>query len=119
LSRRTDRVGDLLRREIVQIVRREMADPRVRLATVTAVEVTADLSHARVRVSTVGDEESRVACVQALQHAASFIRRQLAHSLDLRTVPKLDFVLDRGAEHSLRISQILEGLDHVHDDDSS
>ena len=72
-----------------------------------------DLSHATVRVSVLGSDDERRRCVEALVHAKGFIRSLLARRVRLRTVPELKFELDRGAEHSLKISEILESL---HDD---
>lgn len=115
MSRRLDRVADLLRAELSQLILREVRDPRVQLTSVTDVEVTSDLSYATVRVSVLGDdEERRLEAVEGLRHASGFLRSQLARRLDLRTTPELRFQLDRGAEHSQRISDLLEGL---HDDD--
>ena len=115
MSRRTDRVDDLIRQELSQLILRELADPRVRLATVSAVHVTPDLRKARVEVSVLGEEPTREAAVAALRHAAGFLRRQLGSRLRLRATPELDFTLDRGAEHSAHIASLLETLHH--DDD--
>jgi len=116
VSRRTDRVGDLLRHELAALIQREIADPRVRLTSVSAVEVSPDLAHARISISVLGDEEAaRLRSVEALQHASGFLRRRLAARLRLRAVPQLTFALDRGAEHSQRIATILENL-HVDQD---
>lgn len=111
MSQRTQRIADQLRAELTQLLMREVRDPRVRLATVSHVEVSADLSHALVRVSALGDEAQRVAVIEGLDRARGFLRRELAHRLSLRTTPELRFVLDRGAEHSERINEILAGLD--------
>lgn len=113
MSQRTDRLGDLLRTELAELMRREMRDPRVALATVTAVEVTADLRHARVKVSALGDEPARAATMEALVHARGFLRRELAHRLNLRITPELRFELDRGPEHSQRIADLLHSLGSV------
>jgi ribosome-binding factor A len=114
VSRRTERIEDLLRAEISQLILREVHDPRVRLATVASVDVSPDLRQARVNVSVLGDGAQREEVVQALRHARGFIRTQLAHRLRrLRVVPDLDFQLDRGAEYSQHISDL---LDHLHDD---
>ncbi|MCP4659731.1 MAG: 30S ribosome-binding factor RbfA [bacterium] len=110
MSQRTEKVGDLLRSELARIIQREVRDPRVGLATVAGVEVSGDLSHAEVRISVLGDDETRAASILALQSAKGFIRTCLARSVRLRTVPELAFKLDRGAEHSQRISDILESL---------
>jgi ribosome-binding factor A len=116
VTRRTDRVGDLIRAELALLIQREMSDPRVRLATPSEVHVSSDLRHARVMVSMVGGQEQRDEAVAALRHAAGFLRRQLARRLELRAVPELDFVLDRGAEHSVRMAEILEKLHHDDED---
>lgn len=110
MSQRTDRLGDLIRTELSELLRREMRDPRVALATVTTVEVSADLSHATIKVSALGEEAARQETVRALQHAKGFLRRELARRLDLRLTPELHFQLDRGAEYSQRISEILDSL---------
>ncbi len=112
MSQRTDRVGDLLRGELASIIQREVRDPRVGLTTVSGVTVSRDLSHAEVRISVLEqDEDKRRATLEALEHARGFIRSLLARRVRLRQVPELAFKLDRGAEHSQRISEILEELD--------
>ena len=112
MSRRTARVGDVLRQEISDVLRRRLHDPRVRLATVNTVEVSPDLRHATVNVSILGTDAVRAQCLEALRHASGFIRSQLARNLrNMRTLPDLTFELDRGAEYSQRIDQLLEHLD--------
>ncbi len=111
MSQRTDRVGDLLRAELASIIQHEVRDPRVGLTTVSGVTVSRDLSHAEVRISVLGDDEKRQAALEALEHARGYIRSVLARRVRLRLVPALAFKLDRGAEHSQRISEILEELD--------
>lgn len=114
MSRRTDRVSDLLRMELAEILRREISDPRASLASITAVDVSPDLRHARVKVSVLGSEDHRQQAVAALQHAAGYVRRLLGRRLDLRATPELTFELDHGAEYSQRISDLLEDL-HLDD----
>lgn len=115
MSRRTQRVGDLLQAEIAQLLLRSMQDPRVRMASVSAVDVSPDLRRAVVRISVL-DESQRDASLAALRHASGFLRHELASRLrHLRVVPELIFELDRGAEHSQRISDLLESL-HEHDE---
>lgn len=113
MNLRPERVADLVRAELATILRREMKDPRVGLASISDVVVSRDLKHARVRVSVLGEEETREEAVETLRGAKGFLRSLLARRLRLRTVPDLRFELDRGAEHSQRINEILEGL---HDD---
>ena len=110
MSQRTERVGDLLRAEIADIFQHQLRDPRVGLATVAGVTVSRDLAHAEVRVSVLGEETARHESIAALKKARGFIRSTLARRVRLRVVPELKFVLDRGAEHSQRITEILEGL---------
>jgi ribosome-binding factor A len=110
MSRRTDRVSDLLRAELSDLLLREVHDPRVKLASVTSVEVTTDLRRAVVKISALGDDEQRQGTIEGLRHAKGFLRTELAHRLRLRTTPELVFELDRGAEHSQRIADILESL---------
>lgn len=116
MTRRTDRVGDLVRAELNQLIARDVADPRVRLASVIGVDVSPDLRHAVVSVSVLGEDAGRGEAVAALQGASGFLRSRLAKTLRLKNVPELHFELDRGAEHSQRISDLLESL---HDDQSS
>lgn len=110
MSRRSDRVGDLIRAELSDLLLREVKDPRVKLASITEVDVTSDLRRAVVKVSVLGEEEHRLETVEALRHARGFLRTELAHRLRLRVTPELNFELDRGAEHSQRISELLESL---------
>jgi ribosome-binding factor A len=117
VSRRTDRVSDLLRAELSDLLLREIHDPRVKLASVTAVEVTPDLRRAVVRISVLGDDAQRQEAIDGLRHAKGFLRTELAHRLRTRATPELIFELDRGAEHSQRISDLLEGL-HGRDESS-
>ena len=119
MTQRMARIGDLLRGELAEILRNEVRDPRVGLATVSNVSVSRDLGHAVVRVSVLGDDEARDACIEALSKAQGFVRTLLARRVrHLRNVPELDFRLDRGAEHSQRIEEILETL-HGSDEERS
>jgi len=111
MTRRTDRVAELLRIELNDLILHRLKDPRVKLASVIGVEVTGDLSRAKVLVSVLGEEEDRESALKGLQSAAGFLRSQLAKRLRLRTTPQLVLVLDRGAEHSQRMSELLEELD--------
>ncbi len=110
MTQRTQRLGDLIRNELSELIRREMRDPRVALVGVSSVEVSKDLSYAAVKVSALGEEAQRLESVRALEHAKGFLRRELARRLDLRLTPELRFELDRGAEHSQRISDLLDSL---------
>lgn len=105
--RRTDRVNELLREEISLVMRNEVRDPRVGLATVTAVETSPELDHARVYITALGTEEEREEVVSGLRSAAAFIRGQLSRRLHMRRVPELHFQYDRMLDEATRIEQLL------------
>ena len=112
MSQRTDRVDELLRQEIGAILAREVADPRVGFATVTDVETTRDLSHAKVWVSVIGDAAERRATLAALDRAMGFVRRELGVRLRLRRIPALHVELDTSMERGTRVLKILDELEH-------
>ncbi len=112
MTRRQDRVADVVRARISQILLRDVQDPRVRLASVTQVRMSPDLRHARVGISVLGSDEERRQAMQALRRAGGYLRRRLAEDLkSLRAIPELEFQLDRGAEHSQHISDLLDHID--------
>ncbi len=117
MSRRTQRVADVLRGELSDLLLRQVHDPRIKLVSVTDVDVSPDLRRAVVKVSVLGEDEERTGTVEALQHARGFLRRELAHRLRMRVTPELVFELDRGAEHSQKIAELLESL-HARDESS-
>ncbi len=113
MSRRTDRVADQLRAELSDLVRRDVHDPRIRQASLVGImdiDVSPDLRRAVVKVSALGEEPDRLATIAALEHARGFLRSELARRLRLRVTPELHFELDRGAEHSQSIADLLESL---------
>jgi ribosome-binding factor A len=111
MSQRTDRVDELLRQEIGAIVTRDVADPRVGFATITSVETTPDLRHARVWVSVIGQPAERDAAIAALQHAMPFIRHELGRTLRLKRIPDLHVQLDETADRGTRILRLLDDLE--------
>jgi ribosome-binding factor A len=119
MSQRTDRIDQLLREEIGAIVTREVADPRVGFATITKVETTRDLRHARVFVSVIGQPAERKETVIALSRAMPFVRRELGRNLRLKYIPDLHVELDETAERGTRVLQLLDelGSGAVRDDD--
>jgi ribosome-binding factor A len=111
MSQRTERVDELLRQEIGAIVSRDIADPRVGFATITSVETTDDLRHAKVWVSVIGQPAERDAALAALRHAMPFIRHELGSRLRIRRIPDLHVHLDDTAERGTRILQMLAELE--------
>src|SRR6266487_2681086 len=98
------------RQTVAEFLTGNVRDPRVGFVTVTAVDVSADLGHARVRVSVMGSEEEKAKSLEGLASAARFLRAAVAKELPLRTTPELHFELDRGLEHAQRIDQLLRDL---------
>ena len=109
-SHRPERLAELLRELIAGSLAERVRDPRIGFVTVTGVEVTPDLGHARVRVSVMGTVEERARTLEGLESATGFLRAWVAGELHLRTSPELHFELDRGLEHALRIDQVLRDL---------
>lgn len=107
-SRRVERFNENLKREITALVRSEVRDPRVGMATVTAVESSADLSVARVYISVLGDEEEKEESLRGLRAAAPFIRTELGRRLHVRRVPELRFELDRSLDYAMKIDRLLD-----------
>lgn len=105
--RRTDRINELLREELSVLIRDEVRDPRVGLATVTAVDTSPELDHARVYITTLGDDEEKQEIVAGLQSAAGFLRGQLGRRLHMRRIPELHFSIDRVLEGAQRIETLL------------
>lgn len=103
---RTDRVAEQIQRELAELVRLEVKDPRVRMVTITGVEVTRDYSHAKVFYTTLEGASDKVQ--QGLERAAGFLRSQLAHAMKLRITPQLHFVFDESVERGIHLSQLIE-----------
>ena len=108
---RANRLAEEMKREISDILRDEIKDPRVGFVSVTRVEVSSDLRYARIFVSVLGDQAERRELEKALKKAGGFIRSQLAHRIRLRYTPELTFKLDESIEHGIRISSLFrQGL---------
>jgi ribosome-binding factor A len=106
-ERRTLRVSEAVREELVEIIGFEMEDPRVREVDVTEVHVSPDSRHATVKVAPRGDERQQNQSLAALEHAAGFLRRELAFRLQLRHVPELHFERDKNPDADSRIDFLL------------
>ena len=109
-SHRTERVADLLRQELSQLLEREVRDPRVGFVTITRVELTRDLQTARVGITVLGDETQKKQSLQGLSAAQGFLRRQLARRLGLKHTPALVFELDQSLESEQRIEELLRQI---------
>jgi ribosome-binding factor A len=103
-----ERLGEALKEEIETIVEGELADPRIGLATVTAVELSSDGRSARVLVMVIGSEEECQQSMEGLAAAAAFVRHEVADRLHLRRAPELLFILDRSDKFNARVDQLLK-----------
>ncbi len=110
MSRRTEQVGEFLREELSDIIRREVKDPRIGFFSLTRVDVPPDLRSARVYVSVLGTDEERAGTLAALRSAAGFIRHHLRPRLRMRQIPDLDFRDDRSMEHAEQIGRALREI---------
>jgi ribosome-binding factor A len=110
VMRRPERLAETLREEIGEVVGFELDDPRVEMVTVTDVSVSDDLRDAKVYVLIDGTEDEIKSALRALQHAATFVRQQVAMNLSMRFAPHLHFVRDSSEENAARISSILSDL---------
>ncbi len=102
------RIADQIQRELSDIIRLEIKDPRVSLVTVTDVEVSQDNAHAKVFFTVLGEPAQQEAAERALAHAAGFVRSALAKRIKLRTVPQLHFHYDVSIERGMRLSRLID-----------
>ena len=127
-THRMESVARELQEEIARIIRVDIDDPLIGFVTITDVDITPDLRHARVYYSVLGDDEQKRECGKGIRRAAKYIRGMIAERLDLRYTPALRFELDETAEKAQRIEQLLrqeadeleltdEDLELGHDDE--
>jgi ribosome-binding factor A len=108
---RRDRLSDLIKREVSEIVLFEVKDPRVEMVTITHAEVAGDLKHAKVFFSTLKQGHELVATLQGLKQAAGFIQKRLGERIHIRYVPRLAFLFDESLEHASHMQQIFRELE--------
>lgn len=105
---RTDRVGSQMQRELAQLVRDELDDARLGMVTIQAVKVVRDFSHATVYFTQLGSGMTEREAERALNEAAPFLRHELRHRLNIRTIPLLHFVYDHSVEDGARLSALID-----------
>jgi ribosome-binding factor A len=110
MSQRTDRLDSQIRQELMDLLQREMKDPRLGFATITRVETARDVGHARVWVSVLGNEVERERTMSALRVATPWLRRKLGERLSLRHVPELTVREDESIASGDRVLQIIQEL---------
>ena len=107
---RPDRVADQIRSEVASMLARDVHDPGVGFVTITRVQVTPDLQHARIHYTALGDDQARANTARALGRAAVFLRRQIGSRLRLKRVPELEFLYDESIAGQDRIEQLLNTI---------
>jgi ribosome-binding factor A len=106
-AQRLQRVGDQIQRELSELIRLELKDPRVHMVTITGVDVSPDLAHAKVRVSTL-DTTHRDETLAGLRRAAGFLRSQLGRRLTTYATPELHFEYDASIEEGVRLARLID-----------
>ena len=119
MTRRTDRVNELLREELSNLLLREVKDPRVGhgLVTITEVKTSPDLRHATVFVSHFGEDSERAEVLDGLGRASHFLHKELVRRLDLRSVPEFVFKFDPSIERGDRLTRLIHQVATTHADD--
>ena len=106
---RPQKVADLIQRELSELIRLELRDPRVGMVTLTSVDVSPDLSHAKV-FFTILEKDKQVETTCGLQRAAGFLRSQLANRMKMYTTPELRFVYDESVERGDHLSRLIDSV---------
>jgi ribosome-binding factor A len=108
--KRADKVSEAIKREVSLMLSREVKDPGIHFVTVTGVETTDDLRHAKIFVSILGDEKTRQESMKGLERAKGFLRGELGHRLQLRYTPEIQFRLDTSLDHAMKIKGLLNQI---------
>jgi len=110
VSVRTTRVAEQMKKEIAAIIEHQVKDPRIGFITITNVELSNDLRHAKIFFSSLGNEEQQKKSLEGLENAKGFIRKEVAQRIQLRYAPEILFRIDNSIEHGVKISQILSKI---------
>lgn len=110
MNKRTDRLGNQFLQEISKLLRLEIKDPRIGFVTISRVEVTDDLSIAKVYTSVMGSDKEKKDSLIGLNKSSIFIRKLLFKSMTLRKMPKFQFVLDESLDYGFKVQGILDEL---------
>ncbi|MFL5657592.1 MAG: 30S ribosome-binding factor RbfA [Ktedonobacteraceae bacterium] len=110
-THRQEKLGELIAVELSELIRTRLKDPRIGFASITHVEVSGDLRHAKVFVSVMGNPEEQEATMQGLKHATGFLRHELAGRLTLRFMPELVFKLDTSIAEGARILELIQKIE--------
>ncbi|HZZ65234.1 MAG TPA: 30S ribosome-binding factor RbfA [Candidatus Baltobacteraceae bacterium] len=109
-QQRMQRIDHEIQKVLGTLISRDLKDPRLGFTTVTRVEITQDLRHAKVFVSIIGDRHAARQSMDALKHAAGYLRGELGHEVKLRYTPELQFVEDRSTERAINLTKALRSV---------
>ena len=115
-SRRLLKAAEAIREVVAASILTELRDPRVQDVTVVGVKVSPDMREAQVAVSVMGDESQQQLSLRGLQNAAGFLQSRIASRIEARYTPRLQFVIDKGIQHSLLVGEILEKIKRENDE---
>ena len=102
------RVADQIQRELSDLIRNELKDPRIGMITLTGVEVSHDYSNAKVFYTTLGNASDNFLTANGLEHSAGFLRSHVSHRLKLRVIPQLHFIYDESVERGVRLAHLID-----------
>ena len=120
MSRRTDRLNEVFKREISKLLEREVNDPRLgNIISLTRVEISHDLRNAKVYVSVLGEESSKLEVIEGFNTASSYLRRKLSASIRLRIIPHLSFYYDDSIEQGAKVLKVLDQVSSDRDEMTS
>lgn len=116
---RAERLAELIKEELSELLQREIKDPRIGFASITRVNVSRDMSHVKIYVSILGDEHQQQDTMKGLESAKGFIRSELGKRIRLRHTPELHFVADTSLEEGARILSLLNQIQHSEKENES
>ena len=113
---RADRAAEAVREAVARILKVEVADPRLRLVTITSCEMSRDLQHAKIFYTVLGEEDAQEQAQAGFNSAMPFLRSRVGQEVPMRTVPELSFRFDRSTENAMRIEELLSSLPELQKD---
>lgn len=117
MSRRTDRVEEVCKEELSELLQRNVKDPRVGFVTITSVRVSPDLKHAKVFVSVLGSEEEAKQSIEGLNSAKGYLKSLLGKHLKMKSMPDLEFIRERISEEAIHLTEIMKNTETKADDE--
>lgn len=119
MTTRQEKLREVLKEEISDILRREFKDPRLGFVTITDAEITSDLRHAKVFVSIMGNDEERNRNMKVLKGAEHFVRQAFGKRVRMKVIPEIHFYLDTSVDQGIRIFELLDQIKHDEQNRSS